>query len=95
MSSSSSDARLRMWNENRETRVDRIVIMRPDGMAVVLEIPQSRSIVHSFEQVQGLCPRNDESAGKRRSTRLRKGAPCLKTLLVQCAQRLDARKTAT
>ena len=33
----------------------------------------------------GLCPRNDESAGKRRSTRLRKGAPWLKTLLVQSA----------
>src|SRR4051794_353972 len=33
----------------------------------------------------GLCPRNDESAGKRRSTRLRKGAPWLKTVLVQCA----------
>ena len=33
----------------------------------------------------GLCPRNDESAGKRRSTRLRKGAPWLKALLVQCA----------
>jgi transposase len=33
----------------------------------------------------GFCPRNDESAGKRRSTRLRKGAPWLKTLLVQCA----------
>jgi hypothetical protein len=33
----------------------------------------------------GLCPRNDESAGKRRSTRLRKGDPWLKTLLVQCA----------
>ena len=33
----------------------------------------------------GLCPRNDESAGKRRSTRLRKGAPWLKTLLIQCA----------
>jgi len=33
----------------------------------------------------GLCPRNDESAGKRRSTRLRKGAPWLKTILVQCA----------
>src|SRR5262245_61534056 len=30
----------------------------------------------------GLCPRNDESAGKRRSTRLRKGAPWLKTMLV-------------
>jgi len=33
----------------------------------------------------GLCPRNDESAGKRRSTRLRKGDRWLKTLLVQCA----------
>ena len=33
----------------------------------------------------GLCPRNDESAGKRRSTRLKKGAPWLKTALVQAA----------
>src|SRR5215470_10142035 len=33
----------------------------------------------------GLCPHNDESAGKRRSTRLRKGDPWLKTMLVQCA----------
>jgi transposase len=33
----------------------------------------------------GLCPRNDESAGKRRSTRLRMGAPWLKTILVQAA----------
>ena len=33
----------------------------------------------------GLCPRNDESAGKRRSTRIRQGAPWLKTTLVQAA----------
>ncbi len=33
----------------------------------------------------GLCPRNDESAGKRRSSRMKKGAPWLKTTLVQCA----------
>lgn len=33
----------------------------------------------------GLCPRNEESAGKRRSTRLRKGAPWLKTALVTAA----------
>ncbi|MFI4972585.1 MAG: IS110 family transposase [Hyphomicrobiales bacterium] len=33
----------------------------------------------------GLCPRNDESAGKRRSTRVRQGAPWLKTVLVQAA----------
>jgi transposase len=42
----------------------------------------------------GLCPRNDESAGKRRSTRMRKGAPWLKTTLVQCA-RAAARKKAS
>src|SRR3954465_12539328 len=29
----------------------------------------------------GLCPRNDESAGRRRSARLRRGAPWLKTHL--------------
>ena len=34
----------------------------------------------------GLCPRLDESAGKRRSTRIRKGAPWLKAMLVQCAK---------
>ncbi len=33
----------------------------------------------------GLCPKNDESAGKRRSTRMRKGAPWLKTALIQCS----------
>lgn len=33
----------------------------------------------------GLCPRADESAGKRRSTRIRKGTAWLKPLLVQCA----------
>jgi transposase len=33
----------------------------------------------------GLCPRLEESAGKRRSTRTRQGAPWLKTTLVQIA----------
>jgi transposase len=33
----------------------------------------------------GLSPGQNESAGKRKSSRLRKGAPWLKTLLVQCA----------
>lgn len=33
----------------------------------------------------GFCPRNDESAGKRRSNRMRKGAPWLKPTLIQCA----------
>jgi transposase len=42
----------------------------------------------------GLCPKNDERAGKRRSTRLRRGAPWLKAVvLVQsawCAVRVKA-----
>jgi transposase len=33
----------------------------------------------------GLCPKNDESAGKRRSNRMKIGAPWLKTTLIQCA----------
>src|SRR5829696_7168200 len=40
----------------------------------------------------GLCPRSDESAGKRRSTRLRQGAPWLKTALVQCAWAASRKK---
>jgi transposase len=42
----------------------------------------------------GLCPKNNESAGKRRSTRMRKGAPWLKTTLVPCAK-AAARKKAS
>jgi transposase len=42
----------------------------------------------------GLCPRNDGSAGKRRSTRLRKGAPWLKTTLVQCAWAASRKKAS-
>lgn len=41
----------------------------------------------------GLCPRNDESAGKRRSTRLRHGAPWLKTTLVSAAWAAARAKT--
>lgn len=33
----------------------------------------------------GLCPGQNQSAGKRKSSRLRRGAPWLKTMLVQCA----------
>jgi len=42
----------------------------------------------------GLCPGNDESAGKRRSTRMRKGAPWLKTTLIQCAWAATRKKTS-
>jgi transposase len=42
----------------------------------------------------GLCPRNDESAGKRRSTRMRKAATWLKTTLVQCAWAATRKKAS-
>jgi transposase len=34
----------------------------------------------------GLCPRNDESAGKRRSNKMRKGPRWLRATLIQCAK---------
>ena len=37
------------------------------------------------DQLGRTLPKNDESAGKRRSTRMKKGAPWLKTTLIQCA----------
>jgi transposase len=40
----------------------------------------------------GLCPRNDESAGKRRSTRLRKSGTWLKTTLVTAAWAASRKK---
>jgi len=40
----------------------------------------------------GLCPGQNQSAGKVKSARLRKGAPWLKTMLVQCAWAAKRRK---
>jgi transposase len=42
----------------------------------------------------GLTPRLDESAGKRRSTRVRKGAPWLKPVLVQAAWAASRKKNS-
>ena len=52
-------------------------------------IPDGRA----SDLVGGLCPGNDESAGKRRSTRLRKGR-WLKTTLVQCAWSASRKKAS-
>jgi transposase len=43
----------------------------------------------------GLCPRLDESAGKRRSTRVRKGAVWLKPVLVQSALAAGRKKNSS
>jgi transposase len=55
---------------------------------IVSEIGIDRSRFPTEAQLiawAGLCPKNDESAGKRRSSRRKKGTPWLKTTLVQCA----------
>ena len=43
----------------------------------------------------GLCPRLDESAGRRRSTRIRKGATWLKPVLVQSALAAGRKKNSS
>jgi transposase len=45
---------------------------------VGLDMSRFPTVGH-FISWAGLCPKNDQSAGKRRSTRMRKGAPWLKT----------------
>jgi len=58
------------------------------AQVIISEIGTDMSRFPSDEHLiswAGICPRSDESAGKRRSNRLRKGAPWLKTTLVQCA----------
>jgi len=55
---------------------------------VVAEIGVDMSRFPSSAHVvswSGMCPRNDESAGKRRSTRIRKGPPWLRTAMVTAA----------
>ena len=42
----------------------------------------------------GLCPKNDESAGKHRSNRMKKVAPWLKTTLIQCAWAASRKKNS-
>jgi transposase len=49
-----------------------------------LDMSHFKSAAHLIAWA-GLCPRNDESAGKRRSNRMRQGAPWLKIVLIQCA----------
>ena len=58
------------------------------AMIILSEIGPDMSRFHTAGHLlawAGLCPGQNESAGKRKSSRLRKGAPWLKTLLVQCA----------
>lgn len=83
-----------------EARIEpfRIAVEQVSSMTGIAEL-SARSIIAEtgtdvsrfpsdghFRSWMGICPRNDESAGKRRSNRMRKGAPWLKTVMIQCAQ---------
>jgi transposase len=63
-------------------------VSRLSAMTILSEIGRDMSRFPTAEHLiawAGLCPGQNESAGKRRNGRLRKGAPWLKTMLVQCA----------
>jgi transposase len=58
------------------------------AMAILAEIGRDMSRFPTARPLiawTGLCPGQNESAGKRKSSKLRKGSPWLKTMLVQCA----------
>jgi transposase len=63
-------------------------VEKTTARVLIAEIGTDMSRFPSVEHLRSwacICPRNDESAGKRRSTRTRPGAPWLKATLVQAA----------
>jgi transposase len=63
-------------------------VSKVSALAILSEIGLDMSRFERADRLiawAGLCPSQNESAGKRKRTRLRKGAPWLKTMLVQCA----------
>jgi len=63
-------------------------VQTTSAQAIVAEIGTDMSRFSSAGHLVSwatVCPRMDESAGKRRSTRMRKGGNWLKPVLIQCA----------
>jgi transposase len=82
------DDKLRPYHEERKLLmqipgVDRIV-----AGILIAELGTDMTVFHSARHVAawtGICPGNNESAGKRKSTNIRKGNVYLKTALVEAA----------
>ena len=63
-------------------------INRVSAMAILIELGPAMSVFPSARHCAawaGICPGNNESAGKRRSGRLRRGNATLRAVLVECA----------
>ena len=63
-------------------------VSRVSALTILSEIGPDMSRFPTAGQLvawAGMCPSQNESAGKKKGSRLRKGAPWLKTMLVQCA----------
>ncbi len=61
---------------------------RESAMAILVELGPDMSVFASARHCAawaGICPGNNESAGKRRSGRIRRGNPILRAILVECA----------
>ena len=64
-------------------------INRASACAILIEIGPDITVFSSRRQIAawaGLCPGNNESAGKRRSGRTRRGNTTLREVLIECAQ---------
>ena len=63
-------------------------VSRESAMAILVELGPDMSVFASARHCAawtGICPGNNESAGKRRSGRIRRGNPVLRAILVECA----------
>ncbi|MCY4462328.1 MAG: transposase [Albidovulum sp.] len=61
---------------------------RESAMAILVELGPDMSVFASARHCAawaGICPGNNESAGKRRSGRMRRGNPILRAILVECS----------
>jgi transposase len=86
------DAEVTADKANFSDRIDQLStapgISRLSALTILAEIGTDMSRFETAGHLlawAGMCPGQNESAGKRKRTRLRKGAPWLKTILIQCA----------
>jgi len=86
------DARIRQSLQPYRDRIDRLCtvpgIDEASACAILIELGPDMGVFPSVQQCAawaGLCPGNNQSAGKKRPGNTRKGNTFLRTLLIECA----------